>query len=162
MFDAIELFILTIALPVIMTSLGLSKPEAGLLVTATLLGVACSSPVIGRYADRRGRRKALLISLCIFGLFTAALSLAQTWPQLLLLRFAAGPGLGGVWVGPVYVSEAWPEHQRARAVAFVLSSFPVGAGLGSAIAAWILPGHGWRVLFAAFAGFVLFPGFLFF
>jgi predicted MFS family arabinose efflux permease len=32
-------------------------------------------------------------------------------------------------------------------VAFVLSSFPVGAGVGSAIAAWILPGYGWRVLF---------------
>jgi predicted MFS family arabinose efflux permease len=157
LFDAIELFILTIALPVIMTSLGLSKPEAGLLVTATLLGVACSSPVIGRYADRSGRRKALLISLCIFGLFTAALSLAQTWSQLLLLRFAAGLGLGGVWVVTVYVSEAWPQHQRARAVAFVLSSFPVGAGLGSAIAAWILPDHGWRVLFAACGVSTLIP-----
>ena len=149
MFDAIELFILTIALPLIMASMGLSKPEGGLLVTATLLGVGCSSLVIGRYADRSGRRKALLISLGIFGVFTAALSLAQTWPQLLLLRFLAGLGLGGVWVVTVYVSEAWPQHQRARAVAFVLSSFPVGAGLGSAIAAWILPGFGWRVLFLA-------------
>jgi predicted MFS family arabinose efflux permease len=157
MFDAIELFILTIALPVIMTSLGLSKPEAGLLVTATLLGVACSSLVIGRYADRSGRRKALLISLCIFGLFTAALALAQTWSQLLLLRFVAGLGLGGVWLVTVYVSEAWPQHQRARAVAFVLSSFPVGAGLGSAIAAWILPDHGWRVLFAACGVSTLIP-----
>jgi predicted MFS family arabinose efflux permease len=73
------------------------------------------------------------------------------------LRFLAGLGLGGVWVVTVYVSEAWPQHQRARAVAFVLSSFPVGAGLGSAIAAWILPGFGWRVLFLACGVSTLIP-----
>jgi MFS family permease len=51
LFDAIELLILTIALPLIMTSMGLTKPEAGLLITATLLGVGCSSLVTGRYDE---------------------------------------------------------------------------------------------------------------
>lgn len=148
MFDAVEIIVLTVAIPVLMVAMNLTASEAGLLVTATLLGIGCSSVLVGWYADNYGRRKALLLCLLAFGALTAAIAAADNWLQMMVLRFLAGIGLGGLWgVVAAYIAESWPEQQRARATSFVLSSFPVGAGLAAGVAALVLPLYGWRMLF---------------
>lgn len=148
MFDAAEIIVLTVAIPTLMAALSISKSDAGLLVTATLLGIGCSSVLVGWYADNYGRRKALLGCLLTFGAMTAAIAAADTWLEILALRFLAGLGLGGLWgVVAAYIAETWPARQRARATSFVLSSFPVGAALAAGVAALVLPVYGWRVLF---------------
>ncbi|CAG2144312.1 MFS transporter [Cupriavidus numazuensis] len=148
MFDAVDIIILAIAMPAITASLQISQAQAGLLVTATLLGIGLSSVVMGRLADTMGRRTAMLLSLITFGVLTMAIAAATDWRQVLLLRFLAGLGLGGVWsAAAAHVSETWPAHQRGRATAFVLSSFSVGAVVAALAAAWLLPVHGWRLLF---------------
>jgi len=148
MFDAVDIIILAIAMPAITASLHITQAQAGLLVTATLLGIGLSSVVMGRLADTLGRRTALLLSLASFGALTMAIAGASDWRQILVLRFLSGLGLGGVWsTAAAYVNETWPAHQRGRATAFVLSSFSIGASLAAAVSAYLLPVHGWRVLF---------------
>lgn len=155
-FDAMDIVLLAVALPAIIKDLGLSMTEAGLLGTATLLGVGISSIIVGWYADNHGRRKSLLVSLVSFGLLTAAIAFTSSWAEVLILRFLAGLGLGGVWgIAAAYINETWPVSQRGRAAAFVLSSFPAGAGIASFLAAIILPYYGWRVLFLTGAGAIL-------
>ncbi|AOZ09010.1 MFS transporter [Cupriavidus malaysiensis] len=150
LFDAVDIIILTIAMPAITASLQITQAQAGLLVTATLLGIGLSSVVMGRLADTLGRRTALLLSLASFGVLTMAIAGATDWRQILVLRFFSGLGLGGVWsTAAAHVNETWPAHQRGRATAFVLSSFSVGASVAAAASAWLLPAHGWRVLFFA-------------
>jgi MFS family permease len=145
-FDALEILLLSYALPDIRTTFGLTATQGGLLATATLLGIGVSSVTAGRLADNYGRKRALLLSLAVFGIFTAALPLVPNFTVFLLLRFLAGLGLGGVW-GAVstYVVETWPAAQRGRAVAFVLSSFPIGGAIAALLAGWLLPD--WRLLF---------------
>ena len=117
-------------------------------MTATLLGVGLSGVVMGPLADRFGRRVALLLSLASFGVLTMAIAAATDWRQILVLRFLSGLGLGSVWgIAAAHVNETWPVNQRARATSFVLSSFSIGAAIASAAAAYLLPTHGWRVLF---------------
>ncbi|MDR0201954.1 MAG: MFS transporter [Delftia acidovorans] len=148
MFDAVDIIILAIAMPSITASLQIGPTQAGLLVTATLLGIGLSGVVMGPVADALGRRKALLLSLASFGLLTMAIAAATDWRQILVLRFLSGLGLGSVWgTAAAHVNETWPAHQRGRATSFVLSSFSVGAALAAAAAAYVLPAHGWRVLF---------------
>ncbi|AJG19394.1 MFS transporter [Cupriavidus basilensis] len=148
MFDAVDILILAIAMPAVTASLHISQAQAGLLVTATLLGIGLSSVVMGRLADTRGRRTALLLSLVIFGVLTMVTAAATDWRQILLLRFLSGLGLGGVWsAAAAHVNETWPAHRRGRATAFVLSSFSVGATVAALAAAWLLPAYGWRMLF---------------
>ncbi|WP_432262341.1 MFS transporter [Cupriavidus sp. TMH.W2] len=96
MFDAVDIIILALAMPAITTSLHITQAQAGLLVTATLLGIGLSSVVMGRLADTMGRRTALLLSLVTFGALTMAVSGATDWRQILFLRFLSGLGLGGV------------------------------------------------------------------
>ncbi|XYI35799.1 MFS transporter [Cupriavidus oxalaticus] len=148
MFDAVDIIILAIAMPAITASLHITQAQAGLLVTATLLGIGVSSVVMGRLADTLGRRTALLLSLVTFGTLTMAIAAVTDWRQILLLRFLAGLGLGGVWsAAAAHVNETWPAHQRGRATAFVLSSFSAGAAVAALAAAWVLPLYGWRMLF---------------
>jgi len=154
-FDAMDLVLLAMALQPIMKELALTPSEAGFLATATLIGVGFSSVVMGWYSDNYGRRKAMLWALVSFSLLTMAIAVAQSWLQILLLRFLAGLGLGGLWgVIAAYIAETWPAEQRGRAAAFVMSSFPVGVGLASFFAGKIIPVWGWRALFLA-AGIAL-------
>lgn len=147
-FDAMDLVLLAMAFQPIMKEFGLSPSEAGLLATATLVGVGFSSVLMGWYSDNYGRRRAMLWSLISFSLLTMAIAGAQNWYQILILRFLAGLGLGGLWgVIAAYIAETWPAHQRGRAAAFVMSSFPVGVGLASFFAGKIIPLWGWRALF---------------
>ncbi|HET6502814.1 MAG TPA: MFS transporter [Amycolatopsis sp.] len=155
-FDAIELVALTVALPTIRTDLHLSTVQGGWLATMTLLGIGVSSLSSGWFADNYGRKKALLISLIVFGVFTASLALVSSFWLFLLLRFLAGFGLGGVWSAvSTLVVEAWPQEQRARAVAFVIAAFPIGGVLASLIGSLLLPN--WRLLFLVLGLAVVIP-----
>ncbi|WP_405784756.1 MFS transporter [Streptomyces sp. NBC_01378] len=146
MFDALELAILALALPHIREDLGLSLAEGGLLATATLIGIGVSSITLGRIADRYGRKRALMMSLAVFGMFTTAIAAAPGFWTILLLRFLSGLGLGGVWSAvSAYVVETWPQRLRGRATCFALSSSPVGGLLAAVLAPALLPD--WRMLF---------------
>ncbi|MGA7817316.1 MFS transporter [Caballeronia sp.] len=147
-FDAMDFMLLALALPAIIAEFHLSLAMAGLIGTATLVGVGFSSVLIGWYADNYGRKRALVGSLMIFGLFTAAIGFAQDWTHLLLLRFLAGLGLGGVWgVAAAFIREVFPARHRGRAAAFVLGSWPIGFGFAAFLARFVLPTYGWRALF---------------
>ncbi|WP_394617250.1 MFS transporter [Lentzea sp. JNUCC 0626] len=146
MFDALEILLLSFALPAIRAELGLTTTQGGLLATATLLGIGVSSVTVGWLADNFGRKRALMASLLVFGVFTAALAVVPGFTAFLVLRFLAGLGLGGVWgVVSTYVVETWPAAQRGRAAAFVLSSFPIGGVVAALLSAVLLPD--WRLLF---------------
>lgn len=154
-FDAMDFMVLALALSAITTEFNLSLGEAGLLGTAGMIGVGLSSIVLGWYSDNFGRRSALLLSVAVFAIFTAAIALARGWWDIMALRFLAGLGLGGVWgVVSTYVNETWSPRYRGRAIAFVLSSWPVGVIVAAAIARYVLPTYGWRGLFA-FGGIAL-------
>jgi MFS family permease len=155
MFDAMEIILLSLALPAIREDLQLSPAQGGLLATATLLGIGLSSVLAGYVSDNFGRKTALIASLATFGVFTAVLAVVPSFELFLLLRFVAGFGLGGVWgVVSAYVVETWPSESRGRAAAFVLSSFPIGGVVAAVLSGVFLPD--WRLMFlVAGAGVVL-------
>jgi MFS family permease len=110
---------------------------------------------MGWYSDNYGRRKAMLLALVSFSVLTMAIAAANTWLEILVLRFLAGLGLGGLWgIISAYITETWPTQQRGPAAAFVISSFSLGAGGSSFLAAKIIPLWGWRALFLS-AGIAL-------
>lgn len=147
-FDAMDLVLLAMCLQSIMSDLSISRTAAGLLATSTMIGVALSAVVMGWFSDNYGRRAAMQVSLISFSILTMAIALSSTYWEVLVLRFLAGLGLGGLWgVIAAYIAETWPVHQRGRAAAFALSSFPVGVGLASYFAGIIIPAYGWRAVF---------------
>lgn len=156
LFDALEIVLLSMALPTIREDMGLSATQGGLLATATLIGIGVSSVAGGYVADNFGRKKALIASLLIFGGFSAAIVVVPNFEVFLLLRFLAGIGLGSVWsVVSAYVVETWPEKSRGRAAAFVISAFPAGGAMAATVSGLFLPN--WRLMFLVAGCAVIVP-----
>jgi MFS family permease len=80
---------------------------------AFLFGAAAGGWVFGWLGDRAGRTRAMGLSVLCYSLFTLACYPADTPELLLVLRFLACLGIGGVWPNAVaLVAEAWPAASR--------------------------------------------------
>ena len=80
-----------------MRDLGMSKGEAGLLNSLTLVASAIGGLLFGFLADRVGRTRALMASILVYSLASGACGLSQTIVQLGIFRFILGLGMGGEW-----------------------------------------------------------------
>jgi MFS family permease len=157
MLDAFDVMLYALVLASLMPDLGISKDTAGLLGSATLLASAAGGIVFGIVADRYGRTRALMASVLLYSIFTAACGLAQTVAQLAVFRIALGLGMGGEWAsGAALVSETWPAEHRGKALALVQSAWAIGYGAAALVTMVVLPVWGWRGVF--FAGIL--PAFL--
>jgi MFS family permease len=159
LFDSVEIVLFSLALPAICADLELSVVQGGLLVTSMLAGVGVSSIAGGYVSDNHGRKKALVASLVVFGLFTAALSVGNGFALLIVLRFLAGVGLGSLWsVISAYIVETWPAGSRGRAAAFVTSALPAGGVIAGILSGYFLPD--WRTMFLVGGLSILIPALL--
>ncbi|MBI4604999.1 MAG: MFS transporter [Planctomycetes bacterium] len=96
-------------------------------LTAFLLGAALGGALFGWLADRCGRVRALGLSIFCYSVVTG-LSYLVTGPwQLLVLRFIACIGIGGLWPAAVaLVAEAWPAVSRPTLAGLIGASANVG------------------------------------
>jgi MFS family permease len=148
MLDAFDVMLYSMVLATIITTMGLSKTEAGMLGSLTLLASAAGGLVFGLVADRSGRTRALMGSVLLYSIFTGLCGLAQNLWQLALFRILLGIGMGGEWAsGAALVSETWPAEHRGKAFGFMQSSWAVGYALAAAVTAIVLPRWGWRAVF---------------
>ena len=87
--------------------------------------------LFGVVADRYGRTRALVGSVLIYSVFTAACGLAQSVAQLAAFRVLLGLGMGGEWAsGAALVSETWPAQHRGKALGWMQSSWAIGYARG--------------------------------
>ncbi len=148
MLDSFDVMLYALALRSIMPDLGMSTSTAGLIASATLVAAAAGGVTFGVVADRFGRTRALMASVLIYSVFTAACGLAQSVAQLAAFRILLGVGMGGEWAsGATLVSEVWPAEHRGKALAFMQSAWAVGYGLAAIVTGLVLPRWGWRWLF---------------
>jgi MFS family permease len=148
MLDSMDVMLYSMVLAYLMRDLEMSKSTAGLLGSITLIASAAGGLLFGVIADRLGRTRALMGSIGIYSVFTAACGFSQTVPQLAMFRIALGLGMGGEWAsGAALVAETWPAEHRGKALAIVQSSWAVGYAIAAVITAIVLPRWGWRAVF---------------
>lgn len=148
-FDSYDLMVLAIAMPVLLKVLDISLPEGGLLGSATMLGAMAGSVLFGLVAENYGRRFALLLALVWLGVGMGLVYFLDSWSQWMLLRFATGIAIGGIW-GPcaALIAAHWAPEYRGRAASFVFSSFAIGAVAASLVGRLVLHVE-WQLLFMA-------------
>jgi len=148
MLDSFDVMLYALVLASLILDLGISKQSAGVLGSITLLAAAAGGLIFGLIADRYGRVRALISSVLIYAIFTAACGFAQNIVQLAIFRILLGLGMGGEWAsGAALVSETWPDKHRGKALGFMQSSWAIGYALAALAAGLILPWKGWRVVF---------------
>jgi MFS family permease len=148
MLDSFDVMLYSLVLASLILSLGISPQTAGVLGSLTLAAAAVGGVVFGVIADRYGRIKALIWSVVIYAVFTAACGLAHSVVELAVFRILLGFGMGGEWAsGAALVSETWSDKDRGKALGLMQSSWAIGYALAALTAGLILPCKGWRVVF---------------
>ncbi len=146
--DAFDVMLYALVIKALIIDLSLSTTTAGLLGSITLVASGIGGVAFGLIADRAGRRPAMLASILVYSVFTAACGLAQDVWQLALFRFLLGLGMGGEWTsGAAMISETWPDKHRGKAVAVMQSSWAVGYAAAALVAAPVAASFGWRAVF---------------
>ena len=147
MLDTFDVMLYALVLASLIADLGMDKATAGLLGSVTLLASA-GGIIFGFAADRYGRTRALMASILIYSVFTAACGLAQWVWQLAVFRVLLGIGMGGEWAsGAALVSETWPAPHRGKALSVMQSAWAVGYAAAAAVTAIVMPIWGWRAVF---------------
>jgi MFS family permease len=150
MLDGMDVTLYAMVISELMRSLRLTTGEAGLLASVTLVSSAAGGVLFGLLADGYGRRRALMLSILVYSVFTAACGLSRGLGDLIVFRALLGLGMGGEWAtGAALVAETWRSEHRAKAMGLMQSGFAVGYALAALIAAVVLPRWGWRAVFFA-------------
>ena len=136
------------AIPVILKEWGLERSAFVPAVAAGLIGMGLGSATAGLFADRFGRRWAVIASVLVFGAATSCIGFAPDVSAIAWLRLIAGFGIGGALPSSTTMTaEYTPAHRRTVAVTATIVCVPLGGMLAGFFAGHVLPLYGWRGLF---------------
>lgn len=136
------------AIPSLIKEWGITRNAFAPAVAAGLVGMGIGSAFAGLFADRFGRRLAIIGSVFVFGLATSLISLSPDITTIAILRFFAGLGIGGALpTSTTMTAEFSPARRRTLAVTATIVCVPLGGMLAGLFANLVLPHYGWRGLF---------------
>ncbi len=122
---------LAILFPVIKRLWGLSYANLGLIATARNMLQTVSMPFWGYAADRLRRKWIIVFGTGIWGLWTLACGLAQSFGQLFWLRVLSGLGLGCLMPATFsLIADLFGPHERGRAVGTLYAVGTLGIIVG--------------------------------
>jgi len=150
MLDAMDVMLYSFVLAYLMTEFGITKSTGGLLNSLTLIASAIGGLFFGILADRIGRTRALMASILVYSLASAACGLSHSIPQLATFRFLLGLGMGGEWSsGAALIAETWRAEHRGRALGLMQSAYAIGEAVAAIVVLMVFPHFGWRAVFFA-------------
>jgi MFS family permease len=148
MLDAMDVMLYSFVLAYLIRDFGMSTGTAGLLNSLTLIASAIGGFFFGVLADRIGRTSALMASILVYSISSAACGFSHSIPQLAIFRFLLGLGMGGEWTaGAALIAETWRAEHRGRALGLMQSAYAIGEAVAAIVVLMVLPHFGWRAVF---------------
>ncbi len=134
--------------PMLMSELGITTHEFGLLVASYSFSAAGSGLLAATFVDRFERKQLLLTILLLFGLATLACALAPGYATLVAARCMAGAfgGMLGALVQTI-VGDTIPFARRAKASGTVATAFSISTVAGVPLSLWLASLFHWRAPF---------------
>ncbi|MFI5545173.1 Cmx/CmrA family chloramphenicol efflux MFS transporter [Streptomyces sp. NPDC051815] len=143
-------FMLSGLLPPIAEDMGVSIPQAGLLISAFAIGMVVGAPLLAVATLRLPRRTTLVSLISLFGLGQVAGALAPTYELLFASRVVSALACAGFWaVGAAVAIAMVDKDQRARAMAVMIGGLSIANVLGVPAGAFLGEHLGWRSAFWA-------------
>jgi len=136
-FTAVEVLCISFALPALIDAWSLSGPAAGLLGSATLVGVMLGSWFGGWCADRFGRVVGLQWSVLCYSVFAGLTALSVGLYSAFAFRLLTGIGVGwATTIAVSYLIEHLPTRHRGKYIVYFETFWPVGTVL-VVVLAWL-------------------------
>jgi MFS transporter, AAHS family, 3-hydroxyphenylpropionic acid transporter len=121
--------------------------QFGTFFSASTFGLLLGALIGGRLADTIGRKKVLVTSIALFGLFSLLTSFASDMQSLIWARALTGLGLGGAlpMLLALVTENSAAKHQSAS-VAMMYAAMPLG-GAGASLLIMLIDTSHWRAIF---------------
>jgi len=146
--DAMDVMLFSLVLAYLVREFSMDTRTAGFLNSLTLIASAIGGFFFGFLADRIGRTRALMASILVYSIASAACAFTHTIPQLGFCRFVLGLGMGGEWTtAAALIAETWRAEHRGKALGLMQSAYAIGEAVAALVVAVVFPHFGWRAVF---------------
>ncbi|MFI7614811.1 Cmx/CmrA family chloramphenicol efflux MFS transporter [Nonomuraea terrae] len=146
-------------LPEMAADLGVSVPDAGLLISAFAIGMLVGAPVLAVATLRMPRRTVLTVFLGLFALTHVAGALTSSYAVLFATRVAGAFVYAGFWAVAAGTAVGLvPANSRAKAMSVLAGGLTVASVIGLSGGTVIGQHLGWRAAFWLVAGLSVLAG----
>ena len=135
----------------IRTSLGITKDESGLMMSAFFLPYALCQIPAAMFAQRIGARRALPLYGVLWSLATAGMALGSLGMMIGSRAFMGVAQAGLVPVGVSVMSRWFPRTTQASASGAFSGLMSVGSIAAAPLTAWLAVKCGWQWMFVLYA-----------
>ncbi len=143
--DGIDVAIMGFIAPSILQEWGVSRASFGIVMSAAPIGLVLGALIAGPSSDRLGRKRVLVASVLVFGVFTLLTAYTRNPLEMAAMRLLTGLGLGAAMPNTTtLLSEYVPEKSRSLLITVMFTGFGVGSAAVGFAAAWLIPLYGWR------------------
>ncbi len=146
--DGFDLNSLGFAAPELTRMWGVERSAMGPVLSANLFGIFIGAPALGWLGDKYGRRPLIIAGTLLYGSMTLLMALSTTMEQMAVLRFIAGIGIGGIMPNTISLnSELTPKKFRSMLIVLMFMGITTGSTAVGLVAQYLLPTHGWQIIF---------------
>lgn len=134
--------------PMVAREFGFGPGTIGLILTATIVGLMIGAAIGGRLGDRWGRKRTLVASFGVLGVFALMTTQAYDQTSFIIVRLLCGLGIGGAFPNLIAIAaEASPAERRATGIGLMFAGQPVGGTLLAIFVAMNAGTLDWRAIF---------------
>ncbi len=151
------MYSVTVVLPLIQAEFGVSRGDASLPYTATMVGFTIGGILMGRFSDRFGIMRPIMLGALCLACGLAMAAYAQTLWQFVLINGLIVGFLGtSTTFGPLVADIShWFTRRRGLAVAICVSGNYVAGTFWPPVMQALFDAFGWRTAYLIAAGFCL-------
>jgi len=147
---ALDLGVLSPALPAIARQFGVGAREVAWVLTLYLFANVVSIPIATKLSDRYGRRRVYSLCVAIFAAGSVAAIVAPTYGVFLVARAVQAAGAGGIFpVATAAIADRIPQERRGSALGILGAIWGLAAIVGPNFGAVMTRAFSWHWIFAA-------------
>ncbi|BAY16774.1 general substrate transporter [Anabaenopsis circularis NIES-21] len=147
-------------LPLYIQDVGGSKQEIGIVMGGFAIGLLLFRPMLGKLADKRGRKLVLLIGTAVAAIAPFGYLVFTSIPLLFWLRIFHGISIAAFTTGyTALVADLAPVAIRGEIISYMSLTAPIGLAVGPAIGGYLQETSGYSRLFL-FTATIAFIGLL--
>ena len=148
MLDAFDFFLVVFVLPRLATDFKTDVTAVTLGISATLAMRPVGAFLFGRFADRYGRRPALMASILLYSAMELATAFSPSLQVFIVLRALYGIAMGGEWgIGASLAFETVPVRSRGLVSGILQAGYPCGYLVAAVVYGLLFERIGWRGMF---------------
>ena len=146
--QALDTTIANVALPYMQGSLSASEDQINWVLTSYIVAAAIMTAPVGWIANRFGRKRIFILCSAGFTVASVMCGLAQNINGMVMFRLLQGVfGAALVPLSQAVMLDAYPLHERAKAMAIWGMGVMMGPIMGPSLGAWLTETYSWHWVF---------------